>query len=62
MERVQSAELTEVIVEDRHPTSPKAGHPECTRSQEVVYLDQNGDELAKAHRYLLPNGSLGGSG
>lgn len=62
VERAQSGELTEQVVENRHPTSPKAHLPLCTWSQEVVYLDRNGDEVAKAHRYLLPDGSIGGAG
>lgn len=62
VERARSGELTEMIVENRHPTSPKADFPFCTLSQEVIYLDRNDDELAKAHRYVLPNGTIGGGG
>ena len=57
-----AGELIMRTLKDRHPSSPRAGLPLCTRSQTIAYLDPNGDEVALVHQYLLPNGSLGGSG
>lgn len=28
----------------------------------IAYFDGNGDEIATAHQYLLPNGTLGAGG
>ncbi len=60
--RIAAGELSLRTLKDRHPSSPRAGLPFCTRSQTIAYLDPNGDEVALVHQYLLPNGSLGGSG
>lgn len=50
-----------IVLKERHPARPKSGEPFCTRSQMVSYMA--GDvELARAHRYLRPDGSLGASG
>lgn len=47
----------------RHPSLPLAKEPYCTESQEVSYSDPaTGDELARAHRYLRPDGKIGASG
>ena len=32
----------------------------CTRSQTVLYYHLSGDFLAKAHRYIRPDGELAG--
>lgn len=37
------------------------GFPRGTRSQFVVYRDGS-QEVARAHRYLLPSGQVGASG
>ena len=61
-ERAQSGELTAVVERSRHPSLPLAMEPFCTQSQQVSYYDQNGNEVARVHQYLRPNGSIGASG
>jgi hypothetical protein len=47
----------------RHPSLYLAREPFCTESQELSYADPiTGQELARAHRYLRPDGTLGASG
>lgn len=62
--RVHAGELAETVVKDK-PVSPanciSYGMPHGTRSQFVIYTD-GPQEVARAHRYLLPSGQLGGSG
>ena len=41
---------------------PEVGLPEGTRSQMVWYLGQDGQKLILVHQYLLPDGTIGGSG
>ena|SRR3990170_3865629 len=60
--KVQSGELQQRVVSENHPTSPRAPVPYCTRSQYIAYIDSEGQELARVHQYLLPDGSLGASG
>jgi hypothetical protein len=60
--RVQRGELTKKLVDESHPTSPRASLPVCTRSQIVAYLDDKGAKVALVHQYLLPDGTLGASG
>jgi hypothetical protein len=36
--------------------------PFCTRSQLISYLDDAGQEVARVHQYLQPDGTLGASG
>ena len=62
MERAAAGEFTTHVVANRHPTSPKAPVPYCTRSQEIVLCDKTGTEVAACHRYLQPDGTLGASG
>jgi hypothetical protein len=45
-----------------HPSRTKANEPFCTWTQEVFYIDQNNDEIARVHQYLRPDGTLGASG
>lgn len=61
-ERAKAGELTVRVAREHHPSSPKAAVPFCTRSQIIAYVDSNGDEIATAHRYLQPDGTLGASG
>jgi len=61
-ERAQVGELTKRVVREHHPTSPKAHVPFCTQSQMVQYVDGAGMEVAVAHQYVQPDGSLGASG
>jgi hypothetical protein len=61
-ERAQRGELHQQLRRDRHPASPAAPVPYCTRSQTIKYLDSTGAEVALVHQYLRPDGSLGASG
>ena len=61
IERAAAGELTEHVASS-HLAPPKAGMPPGTLSQIIAYRDQKGDELASAHRYLKPDGTLGASG
>jgi hypothetical protein len=60
--RARSADLQIRVLREHHPSAPKASVPFCTRSQSIAYLDANGDEVAMAHRYVQPDGTLGASG
>jgi hypothetical protein len=62
LERLQSGEFTELPRRDKHPAPAKANQPFCTRSQMISYLDLAGYRVANVHRYLRPDGTLGGSG
>jgi hypothetical protein len=62
VQRAAAGELRVVVKADRHPSQPKAREPHCTRSQIVSYFDHLGNELARAHRYLRKDGTLGASG
>jgi hypothetical protein len=59
---VQEGILQQTLLKDRHPTSPRAPVPYCTRSQYISYSDDAGQEIARVHQYLLPDGTLGASG
>ena len=60
-DRALSGDLSILVRRDSHPEPSPVGHPSCTRSQFVLFVD--GETLvAAAHLYLLPDGSLGGSG
>jgi hypothetical protein len=58
----KSGKLRTRILKERHPCSPKANVPVCTKSQIIAYLDDDGDEIAIVHQYLQPDGTLGASG
>ena len=58
----EAGELSIVVLEDRHPSLAAAHQPYCTRSQMMSYRDQDGNEQARAHRYLRPDGTVGASG
>ena len=60
-ERVTRGELGTFLESDRL-VLPEVGLPEGTRSQMVWYLSLDGQKLALVHQYLLPDGSIGGSG
>lgn len=60
--RMLRGELTSRVRSDRVPKRQKEGHPPGTRSQYVVYYNQDGSPVAGVHQYLLPDGTLGGSG
>lgn len=61
LERIIRGELKSILLVDR-PVQPEVGLPEGTRSQMVWYLGPDGQELALVHQYLLPDGTIGGSG
>ena len=54
-------ELNTKIEADR-PARAELGMPEGTRSQVVRYFGRDGQEIALVHQYLLPDGTIGGSG
>ena len=62
VDRVASGELTEKVVDDRHPALSLACEPICTQSQIVSYRDSDGTEITRAHRYLRKDGTVGASG
>lgn len=57
-----TGELIAEVKEDRHPSLTLAREPYCTRSQMIVYRDQEGREIARVHQYLRTDGTLGASG
>lgn len=63
--RIEAKELLEVVESDK-PAPPESGQPSGSRSQMVAYFEvgggQIGRRIALAHRYLLPDGSVGASG
>jgi hypothetical protein len=48
-------------VKNNKPAPPQSGQPPGTLSQEVWYFE-NGEEVARIHQYVRPDGRLGGSG
>jgi hypothetical protein len=58
--RVASGDIIEVVLDSSDP-SPLANQPAGTKSQTLGYFVQ-GKQVATAHRYLLKDDSLGGSG
>jgi len=61
-QRAEAGEFCQIIVRNGHPSSERSGEPYCTRSQIIDYWHANGERIAKAHRYLRPDGTIGGSG
>ena len=49
------------IVTRSAPASPRSGQPRGTVSEEVSYYTGT-EQLARAHRFLTPDGEVGGSG
>ena len=62
VERAKSGELTVVVTENRHPARTEANEPFCTYSQELSFRDTTNFEVARAHQYLRPDGTIGASG
>jgi hypothetical protein len=50
------------VVSNNHPSSPRAREPVCTRSQYVIYIDENGKKVAGVHQYLRRDEKIGASG
>ena len=62
--QVNAQILTEIVLRDKEVSLERCaeyGFPRGTRSQLVSYRADSA-EVAKAHRYLFPDGRLGGSG
>ncbi len=61
-EKALSGELTAVIERERCPAPLLDGEPPGTRSQQVSYYDAHGNEVARVHQYMRPDGTIGLSG
>lgn len=59
--RAEAGELQEVVTRSGTP-SPEIGLPPGSKSQAISYRTENGEELARAHRFVLPDGTIGASG
>lgn len=59
--RVSRDELI-ALVESEHAARSGAGEPPGTLSQMVWYFDSQMNRVALVHRYLRPDGTIGGSG
>ncbi len=59
--RVAVGELTRTVFRE-HEAPPSAGQPAGTLSQMVRYANRQQRTVAEAHRYLLPDGTIGASG
>lgn len=62
---LETGQVRQTLLKDRHPSRPRAAEPFCTRSQFVRYIAVVGDrltEVARAHQYLRTDGSIGASG
>lgn len=62
IEQAQSGILRGVLMKEKHPSPQPASEPFCTRSQIISYVNKDGDEVARVHQYLRPDGAIGGSG
>jgi len=60
VERATRGEIQQVITREGAPRGIEL--PTGSVSQTVSYRDENNRELARAHQYLLPDGTLGASG
>jgi hypothetical protein len=60
-ERLRAGELSELVLEEGHPSPPRAQEPFCTRSQLVAYYE-GGTKVAEVHQVVRPDGDLGASG
>lgn len=60
-ERVATGEIELVVIHRGIPAADK-GEPLGTESQAVSFREKDGNELARGHRYLRPDGTLGASG
>lgn len=59
---VETGALIEFVEADGHPSQSKANEPYWTRSQIIAYRDEDGTTLARVHRYLRTDGTIGASG
>ncbi len=51
-EKIRSGELGAWVRRDTHPSRTEAAEPFCTRTQEVSYLDERNNEVARVHQYV----------
>jgi hypothetical protein len=59
-ERAQEGEFQQVLMAEGK--SSPTHEPPGTRSQLISYRDANGNEVARVHQYLRPDGTIGASG
>lgn len=59
--RVLVGELFQTPEEEGHPSPPPAGEPHCTYSQMLAYRQDDGEQVARVHQYLRPDGRIGGA-
>ena len=63
LRRWELGELEDVVIEENHPSSPLAKEPFCTRSQMIALRVPSSQRVvARVHRYLRPDGTIGLSG
>ena len=65
LDRIASGQIHIIVLRgaERHPSPMLAREPYCTRSQEISYIDPvTNEEVARAHRYLRPDATIGASG
>jgi len=60
--RIASGDFAKETIYDEHVKRNKPRIPKCSRSQIITYRDSEGQDVAKVHRYLKRDGTLGGSG
>lgn len=61
--RWERGELEDVVLWENHPSSPLANEPFCTRSQMIALRVPTSRRIvARLHRYLRPDGTIGLSG
>lgn len=53
--------MWELVAERNHSSPQRSGEPFCTTSELVYYFEGDG-KVAEVHRYLRPDGTIGGSG
>jgi hypothetical protein len=61
-EQTRNGKLRPILLANRHPSSPRAKEPICTRSQYLIYINDKGQKVAGVHQYLRKNGKIGASG
>src|SRR4030042_3869883 len=62
-QNIANGEYEEQFLRNDHLKNPaEREEPTCTRSQAIRYFDADGRWIVEVHRYLRPDGTLGGSG
>ena len=61
VERAKAGEIIEIVIHSGLPT-PVKGLPAGSQTQMISYREKSGLEIARAYRFLLPDGSIGASG